>query len=267
MSPSRRVALASTAGAALALAQHAGTSLPVPSNSYDAVSEWVRRAAIPLATPLPGRGFDDMVALKQMVGDARIVALGEASHGAREFFELKHRMLEFLVTQMGFSIFSLEANMAESSRLNDFVLRGEGDPAQLLKGPLTMWDTQEVLNMVLWMREYNRSGKGRVEFTGFDMQTPPSPSRSSAISWRRRMRTTHPPGRGVGPPERAGRAAVRAVGGQPDQAPGGHGDARCEHGGQCEVDSRSIEGRQAGAIGAQFSRHDGASLSEPDGSG
>jgi erythromycin esterase len=34
------------------------------------------------------------------------------------------------------------------------------------------WDTQEVLDMVLWMREFNKSGKGRVEFTGFDMQTP-----------------------------------------------------------------------------------------------
>ena len=34
------------------------------------------------------------------------------------------------------------------------------------------WDTQEVLDMILWMREFNKSGKGRVEFTGFDMQTP-----------------------------------------------------------------------------------------------
>jgi hypothetical protein len=34
------------------------------------------------------------------------------------------------------------------------------------------WNTEEVLNMILWMREFNRSGKGRIEFTGFDMQTP-----------------------------------------------------------------------------------------------
>ncbi len=142
---------------------------PSPS---DAVSEWIRRAAIPLATPVAGHGFEDMEPLKKIVGDARIVALGEATHGTREFFHLKHRMLEFLVTQMGFSIFSLEASMPESYRLNDFVLKGEGDPAKLLKGPLTLWDTQEVLDMVLWMRDYNKSGKGRIEFTGFDMQNP-----------------------------------------------------------------------------------------------
>jgi erythromycin esterase len=108
-----------------------------------------------------------------MVGDARIVAVGEASHGTREFFQLKHRMLEFLVTQMGFSIFSIESNMPQAYRLNDFVLKGEGDPAKLIKrGLYSLYDTEEVLDMVLWMREHNKSGKGRVEFTGFDMQDP-----------------------------------------------------------------------------------------------
>ncbi len=34
------------------------------------------------------------------------------------------------------------------------------------------WDTEEVLAMIRWMREFNQSGKGRVQFTGFDMQTP-----------------------------------------------------------------------------------------------
>ena len=34
------------------------------------------------------------------------------------------------------------------------------------------WDTEEVLDMIRWMRAFNASGKGRVQFTGFDMQTP-----------------------------------------------------------------------------------------------
>src|SRR5215467_10264895 len=63
--------------------------------------------------------------------------------------------------------------MPEAYRLNDFVLTGRGDPAKLIKGMyFWTWDTQEVLDMVLWMREFNKSGKGRVQFTGFDMQTP-----------------------------------------------------------------------------------------------
>ena len=146
---------------------------PAQTSVPDPVNEWIRGTAIRLTTPVAGHGFDDMQPLKKIVGDARIVSLGEATHGTREFFQLKHRMLEFLATQMGFTIFSIEANMPEAYRLNDFVLNGTGDPLKLISGMyFWTWNTQEVLDMVLWMREFNKSGKGRVEFTGFDMQTP-----------------------------------------------------------------------------------------------
>jgi erythromycin esterase len=138
-----------------------------------AVEQWIRANAIPLKTVQAGNGFADMEPLTKIVGNARIVALGEATHGTREFFQLKHRMIEFLATRMGFTIFSIEANMPEAYRLNDYVLNGKGDLAQLLKGMyFWTWDTKEVLEMIRWMREFNQSGKGRIEFTGFDMQTP-----------------------------------------------------------------------------------------------
>ena len=137
------------------------------------IAEWIRSNAIRLQTPEAGHGFADMQPLKKIVGDARIVSLGEATHGTREFFQMKHRMLEFLALEMGFTLFSIEANMPEAYKLNDFVLNGNGDPGKLIKGMyFWTWDTQEVLDMVLWMREFNKAGKGRVEFTGFDMQTP-----------------------------------------------------------------------------------------------
>jgi erythromycin esterase-like protein len=123
--------------------------LAAPLRAQDApAADWIRSHAVRLATP-------------------------EATHGSREFFQLKHRMLEFLVTQMGFGIFSIEANMTEAHKLNGYVLNGQGDPAKLIQDMyFWTWNTQEVLAMVRWMREYNRSGKDRVEFTGFDMQTP-----------------------------------------------------------------------------------------------
>lgn len=137
------------------------------------VVDWIKAHAVRLNTPEAGHGFADMQPLKKIVGNARIVSLGEATHGSREFFQLKHRMLEFLASEMGFTIFSIEANMPEAYRLNDYVLNGNGDPAKLLKGMyFWTWDTQEVLEMIKWMREFNKSGKGRVQFTGFDMQTP-----------------------------------------------------------------------------------------------
>ena len=143
-------------------------------------TEWVRLNAIRLTTVEAGHGFDDLQPLKRIIGTARMVTLGEATHGSREFFQLKHRLLEFFATEMGFTIFSIEANMPEAYRLNDYVLNGVGDPAQLLRGMyFWTWDTEEVLDMIRWMREFNKAGKGRVQFTGFDMQFP-------TRTWRQR---------------------------------------------------------------------------------
>ena len=100
----------------------------------DDVKKWLQANAIPLKGVEAGRGFEDLQPLKKLIGSARLVSLGEATHGTREFFQLKHRMLEFLATEMGFTIFSIEANMPEAYRLNEYVLTGKGDPKQLLKG-------------------------------------------------------------------------------------------------------------------------------------
>src|SRR5688500_17139156 len=67
-------------------------------------AEWVKRFAVPFATDQPETGFDDLAALASIVGEARVVSLGEATHGTREFFTMKHRMLEYLVENMGFTV-------------------------------------------------------------------------------------------------------------------------------------------------------------------
>src|ERR1041384_7615428 len=122
---------------------------PAALPAQEAVTSWIRSSANPLKTVEARSGFDDMEPLRRVIGDARIVSLGEATHGTREFFQLKHRMLEFLATQMGFTIFSIEANMPEAYRLNDYVLNGTGDPAQLLRGIyFWTWNTEEVLDMI-----------------------------------------------------------------------------------------------------------------------
>ncbi len=134
---------------------------------------WLRENAVPLETVHPTADATDLTPLKEVIGNARIVGLGEATHGTSEFFTLKHRLVRFLAEEMGFTVFSIEANMPEAYRLNDYVLTGEGDPKELLRGIyFWTWDTQEVLDMILWMRDYNASGAGVIQFTGFDMQTP-----------------------------------------------------------------------------------------------
>lgn len=137
------------------------------------VSTWLREKAIPFDTTDPNSDFEDLMPLKELIGDARIVALGEATHGTHEFFEMKHRMLRFLVEEMGFNTFAIEANWPEANLVNDYVQTGKGDPAELLSGLyFWTWDTQEVLDMIRWMRAHNENPGDTplVSFFGFDMQ-------------------------------------------------------------------------------------------------
>ncbi len=136
---------------------------------------WLEANAVPFATDAPGSDFADLLPLAEMIGDARVVALGEATHGTREFFRMKHRVLEFLVREMGFTVFGIEAAWGESLAVNDYVHTGLGDPAARLAGlGFWTWNTQEVLDQIHWMRAHNAGAAGSsnpVSFFGFDMQS------------------------------------------------------------------------------------------------
>ncbi|HEV2765028.1 MAG TPA: erythromycin esterase family protein, partial [Pyrinomonadaceae bacterium] len=139
----------------------------------DPVTAWLTAQAVPLRGVEPGRGFDDLKPLKKILGDARVVGLGEMTHGSREFFQLKHRLVEFLVREMGFTVFALEASHAATLKINDYVLHGKGARARALAGQgLWVWDTNELTDLVEWMRAYNRTAPeaSKVKFLGFDIQ-------------------------------------------------------------------------------------------------
>ena len=104
-----------------------------------------------------------------------MVGLGEATHGAREFFRMKHRLLEFLVEEMGFTIFAIEGLMPESFDIDRFVVQGEGDAAKALAAlHYYTWNTEEMLELIQWMRKYNSeaSRTRRLRFYGCDMTVP-----------------------------------------------------------------------------------------------
>ena len=138
-----------------------------------AAATWIASVATPFSTAAPGSGFADLEPLGELIGNARVVGFGEATHGTREFFLMKHRAFEYLVERHNFTHFGIEATMPESRAVDRYVTRGEGDPAQLLAGLyFWTWNTQEVLDLILWMRAYNvRVGEPRLRFFGFDMQS------------------------------------------------------------------------------------------------
>ena len=146
------------------------TGVGIPDES---VVEWIRSAAIPLATAEPRHGFKDLEPLRAIIGDARIVSLGEATHGTREFRKLKHRMLEFCVAELGFTMFGIEAPFPESLAVNAYVLDGVGNAADALAGMrYWVWDTEEVLDLIEWMRWWNANNARKVKFYGFVTDYP-----------------------------------------------------------------------------------------------
>src|SRR6266581_1173773 len=136
------------------------------------VVEWIRAHAVPLKTVEAGHGFSDMEPLKSIVGDARIVSLGEATHGTREFFQLKHRVIEYCVAELGFTMVAFEANYGDTLAVNDYVLNGKGSAAEVVAGMgFWIWNTEEVVALVEWIRAWNIAHDRKVTFYGFDMQT------------------------------------------------------------------------------------------------
>jgi erythromycin esterase len=134
---------------------------------------WVQQRSIPFDTDDPTAPSADLQPFKSMVGSARVVSLGEGTHGTAEFFRMKHRFLRLLVEEMGFTAFGIEASFPDSEPINDYVLFGRGDARRALAGQgFWTWRTEEVLAMVEWMRGYNRLHGPVLSFRGFDIQHP-----------------------------------------------------------------------------------------------
>jgi erythromycin esterase-like protein len=127
------------------------------------------------ARPLTGAAHD-YDALLELVGQARFVLLGEATHGTHEFYAERARITQRLIGELGFTAVAVEADWPDAYRVNRYV-RGEGsdpDAMAALAGferfPAWMWRNQDVADFVEWLRGHNdASGAPPVGFYGLDL--------------------------------------------------------------------------------------------------
>lgn len=132
---------------------------------------WLKENSIPFASVNPQETNSDLLPLKDVIGSARLVGLGEATHGNKEFSQVKHRMLKFLVEEMDFDGLIMEVPQEPAKNIDNYIKTGEGDPKKLLTD-LGYWitRTQEVLDMIDWMRSYNAHSPDRqISFYGCDI--------------------------------------------------------------------------------------------------
>jgi erythromycin esterase-like protein len=137
------------------------------------LKDLVYDAAIPL-TGAP----QDYQPLLDLIGDARFVLLGEASHGTHEFYRERAQITKLLIQHKGFTVVAVEADWPDAYRINRFV-RGQGtdaDAVDALGGfrrfPAWMWRNADVLDFIGWMRAHNDSlapDRTKAGFYGLDL--------------------------------------------------------------------------------------------------
>ncbi len=125
----------------------------------------------PLEGASPLLSQDDLKPF-DVIGSCKIVGLGEATHGTKEFFQLKHRIFQYLVENHGYRIFAFESDMGESWYVNQYILHGIGDLDDIMRNKMLFWTwrTKEVKELLQWMRKYNVENDEKIYFVGIDCQ-------------------------------------------------------------------------------------------------
>ena len=99
---------------------------PSPTSSADftaeqlSVLEAIQKEGVTISSN-PLTIADDELTILDELRNARIVGLGEATHGTKEFFQMKHRVFQYLVENHGFKAFLFEMDLAEARIFNDWV--------------------------------------------------------------------------------------------------------------------------------------------------
>ena len=114
------------------------------------------------AQPLTGAA-DDYERLLDLIGDARFVLLGEASHGTHEFYHERAEITKRLIAEQGFSAVAIEADWPDAARVNLYV-RGVSDDAygvdalaDFQRFPTWMWRNTDVVEFIEWLRAHNEA--------------------------------------------------------------------------------------------------------------
>ncbi|SMG37572.1 erythromycin esterase [Marivirga sericea] len=127
---------------------------------------------IPLATYDYTESTEELHQLDQYFTDVTIVGLGESTHGTSEFTSMRHRLFRYLVEKHGFNTLFLEEDYATCLKVDAYIKGAEGNVQNIVKSfNQWPWMTQEMADLISWMREYNKSNNDQqLSFVGVDLQ-------------------------------------------------------------------------------------------------
>jgi erythromycin esterase len=124
-----------------------------------------------IARPLHAPG--DLDALLGRCAGARVVMIGEASHGTHEFYTWRDALTRRLIAEQGFSFVAVEGDWPDCCRVDSSLHGPDGDPRAALhaydRWPTWMWANEEVVDFACWLREHNARTGRSVGFHGLDV--------------------------------------------------------------------------------------------------
>jgi len=132
----------------------------------------IHAAIAPLVhTDLEAVDNADLEPLRGIIGDARLVGLGESAHFSAELIQLRDRIFRFLVTELGFSTLALESGLAEGLAVDRWVHGDPGELAEVAREGISYGFGRciEMHEQLAWMRAYNLAGHRPVSFVGIDV--------------------------------------------------------------------------------------------------
>src|SRR5881275_2427387 len=135
----------------------------------DADLDLLPRLIADAAEPLPEIDDPAFGALFDRFADARVVLLGEASHGTSEFYRARAAITRRLIERHGFNIVAVEADWPDAANVDRFVRhrpRREGEEAAFRRFPTWMWRNEEVEAFISWLRGHNE-GRAPEAMAGF----------------------------------------------------------------------------------------------------
>lgn len=130
---------------------------------------------VPIASADPLADDADILFMLEPLREKEIIAVGEATHGSKEFFTLKHRLFRLLCEKGNVKIFGLEESYAAGLLVNDYIHgRSTLKAADVVMKMSFMWRTKEMKDMIEWMKSYNDdpTRADKITFFGFDFHGP-----------------------------------------------------------------------------------------------
>lgn len=116
----------------------------------------------------------DLNPLLERVGDTRVVLLGEATHGTKEFYEMRNRITQRLIEEKGFNFVAIEGDWPDAARIDNYVRHVDCPVTEwtaFARFPIWMWRNQSVKGFVDWLHDYNREieTSKKISFYGLDL--------------------------------------------------------------------------------------------------